>query len=362
MHWRDIEAAPSVGPWQGLDLQLTAADLPAGAPGLRVKLAYPRRIRVDCAGTPVLWGHVHPQYMGVWRLIGARTEPWEVVPPLSAAATDAITDAISDTIDGAPGSEAWWKAWARNAARTLAASPRTPLYPGSWQITPARAKDVPGLPLPPPARVETFSSTHLSPNALRWARDPEDDPPGLAPAALGGRLAWESWFTTGSNALVRMRDHSPPDAARVRAWAKRARAGTLPPVLTLNVSGLDMYLLLDGHDRLRAALLENAPVGFLIVSAVRSHPRRPDVQRQEALLHELARKRPPTARRPPPSTETENKLVVDAFDTRPWMSHRSRAYPLPGGVEAWEREVAAQPGITREHGIFTGEPPPSESG
>ena len=46
---------------------------------------------------------------------------------------------------------------------------------------------------------------------------------------------------------------------RVKMWRKRAREGTLPPVLVYDVSALTMFALLDGHDRYAAARAEGVP-------------------------------------------------------------------------------------------------------
>ena len=310
-------------------------DLPPGGPGLRVEAAAPRRIRVTCEGIPAIWAHVHRWHHGLWRLIAPRTATWAIVPPLRAADVAAV--------DAEAGSEDWWRAWAREAARTLIASPRSPLHPGRWAITAARPADRPGPPVPGPPHIE-------------WTRMERI---GATGDALGApALAWESWLLTGSGTLLRTRDPSPPNAGRVHAWVKRARVGALPPALALYVSGLDQFLLLDGHDRLRAAELTGAPLGFLVLWPSRATPRTPDPARQTAILRELDRKRALAGGRRPLSVDAENRLLVDAFDDRPWVWPRTRAYRLPGGANAWDAEVRLQPGVGQEHAILTGEPPP----
>ena len=44
----------------------------------------------------------------------------------------------------------------------------------------------------------------------------------------------------------------PGDASRLKALQKRAREGVLTPALVLHVTGLQVYLVLDGHLRLLA--------------------------------------------------------------------------------------------------------------
>ncbi|UQA56378.1 hypothetical protein [Polyangium aurulentum] len=334
MRWRDFLPAPGVGPWQGLELEVLRDDLPAGAPGLRVEAARPGRVRITCGGTPAIWAHIDPSHRGLWRLIAPHAGSWEVVPPLRASDLAAI--------EALPGSEAWWKAWARHLARALVSSPRGPLYPGPWAITAARSVDLPGRPVPGLPAADR--------SRLEWVEAVRE---GLdAPT-----LDWEPWWLSGSGGLLRMRDPSAADAGRVRAWRKRARDGTLPPALVLWVSGLDMFLLLDGHDRLQAAAQEGVPPRFLVLRAVRWVPERPDPERQRAIVEGIERQRRLAGGARLLTTDKENQLLVEAFDDRPWLVFATRAYPLPGGAAAWDEEVGAQPGVTPEHGILSGEPP-----
>ncbi|PTL79149.1 hypothetical protein [Vitiosangium sp. GDMCC 1.1324] len=64
------------------------------------------------------------------------------------------------------------------------------------------------------------------------------------------------WPEAKMGAVLALREPSRPDASRVKAWRKHARDGTLPPVLLLYMELPQKWLVLDGHDRLQAALLE----------------------------------------------------------------------------------------------------------
>lgn len=96
----------------------------------------------------------------------------------------------------------------------------------------------------------------------------------------------------------RLRPLSAEDAPRVRAHRTHARDGTLAPVLLWWVTALDGWLLLDGHDRAVAALAEGRTPPCVVLTRV------PDEEdwRREA---------------------------------------RTRSWPLPGGVSAWEALAAA---------------------
>jgi hypothetical protein len=334
MHWKDFEL-PGGGPFQGLDVTVAPDDLPAGAPWLRVEAA-PGRIRVTCAGQPMLWARIHRYHYGLWRLLAGAQASWGVVPPIRSTDLSAVREA--------PHTGAWWATWARWFARALTASPRTPLYPARWALTAARAADAPSPPIPaaPPAHWSGLARVDRVRGCL-------DEP----------ALAWESWFTNGSGALLRTREPGPVDGARVRAFRKRARDRTLPPVLAQYVSGLDMFALLDGHDRLRAALLEGSAPPLLVLWQARTTAREPDPGRQAAVAREIERKRRLAGPRERPLTiSAENALLVSAFDDRDWMFATTRAFPIAGGAARWDEEVTARAGVTADHPLFSGKSPP----
>jgi hypothetical protein len=333
MYWNDFEPAAQ-NPWPGLDLTIEPSDLRLPGPGLRVEAAS-GHIRITCNGEPVMWGRIHRHYRGLWRLLSGRSTSLGAVRPFRASDLTSVR--------AAPGSAAWWRQWARVFARELAVSSSTPLFPARWAITPARASDIRSAPVPGKPPVD-------------WTRLGCIDDVGAClntPA-----MSWESWWINGSGAFLRAREKSPDDKSRVRALRKRARDGSLPPILVHYISGLDMFMLLDGHDRLLCAELEGAPPAFLVLWQVREQPREPDKARGEIILREIEQRR--NYRRSstkPLETAAENRVLIEAFDDRPRLWPITRAYPLAGGVVRWREEVARSSGLPESHPLFTGRAP-----
>jgi hypothetical protein len=149
---------------------------------------------------------------------------------------------------------------------------------------------------------------------------------------------------------ITLRDLSAPESGRVKAWRKHARAGTLAPVLLYWVSGLDAFIVLDGHERLLAASLEGVSAPALRLSAI-SDREVPDHAAREAVLRQVSlslaaadreRARPAGERTARPQrlmdAASANRLVLDAFTPRRDLG-RTRARPLPGGLAHWVTEV-----------------------
>jgi hypothetical protein len=127
----------------------------------------------------------------------------------------------------------------------------------------------------------------------------------------------------------------------VKALRKQARAGTLPPLLALYVSGLAMYVLVDGHDRLQAAELEGQTPALLALSPIRKTAVAPAQLDEVAprlttgIERSLAAGRVLTRA----STDNLNAILIRAYSTTE-LTTKTRAYPLAGGSARWNLEVS----------------------
>jgi hypothetical protein len=124
--------------------------------------------------------------------------------------------------------------WAHQFAGWLQESPLSPVHRGEWIL---RAR---------PGRQP--ASSWLRNELVRDYPESELD-----------------WFGQGWQGILPLRKLSGPDASRVKAYRKLVRDRVLPPVLLMWASCVNGYVLLDGHDRLTAALAEDTEPPFLIL-------------------------------------------------------------------------------------------------
>jgi hypothetical protein len=175
--------------------------------------------------------------------------------------------------------------------------------------------------------------------ASHWQRLPVVDPDQ-------GHITWFGYGGPQEDQrdVLPLRRLSAVDAGRVRSYRRQYREGVLPPVLLWWVSGLQTLLVLDGHDRIVAALAEHAVPEVLVlapaadpsgVSAVQSRPIREYAGRlsqqastdqgdQAASIH-LAK--------------VTCRFAADLLHIAR-TEGRTRAWPLPGGTTAWARHAA----------------------
>ncbi len=283
MVWRDIED----GAWEGITVRLTADDV-GRAPAWCTDVAYPSRVRLTAGGAARWWARQEPGRAGVDLLRGE---------PMSH--DDAVVRAIT-----------------ADDVRAATAAPGTCKDVQSLEVLGAkRARGA------LPSRWDATWTTILRAQGHQWKDD----------------FFEEDWYVhNGSRALLPMRPASLAESGRVKAWRKRAREGTLPPVLVHFIGALDMFVLLDGHDRYAAAREEGVPVPWLHVSAVTLEPVTLDERKQAAIVREVERL---SGVLPAVSTASLNLLYAGAFDDRPWPSRMCFGRVLAGGARQWGEEV-----------------------
>jgi hypothetical protein len=166
-----------------------------------------------------------------------------------------------------------------------------------------------------------------SPNSCVWMlREMQE-------AVDEGYYPWDRVYTN----LLPTRVLSPANDGRVRFFRKLARKKTLPPVLAMWCSGLATHLVLDGHDRLHAALLEN--VMPEVITIQESRPKEPlDVwTARQAKQAEILLRVPPTS----PEHEARIRMYASEVWTnpRPTSEAKSPSHPMRIRFDAWQQEV-----------------------
>lgn len=302
---------PPEGPWRQ-------------RPSLHLEAGRHDRLRLSSGGQPLLWFRIDDLWRGCTFLRGACSAPWGL-PPLSASEVRDVAHA--------PGTERWWEFWTWRLGRALVDAPHTVLYSGRWCLRPlqvVRFQDAESYSSCPreggthgrPAPVHSLESVlRFEPfhdENWHWAERPE------AVAKRGAVLA--------------LRAPSPEEDGRVKSWRKCARDGTLPPVLLLYVDILEKWLVLDGHDRLHAALLEGVTPPVLgLWPVVEDEFASTDWEREGALIAAGFQLR---AGATPQTVDKANRTLLRHFS-----GYRrgtvTRAWPLKGGLEAWRAEVLA---------------------
>lgn len=315
---------PMAGP--GLLLDVPREGPWARRPALHFEAAPGYRLRLSSGGQPLLWVRVDGYWDQCGFLRGVTSAPWGL-PSLSAAEVREVTHA-SDTLP-------WWEAWMWRLGRALARPDHPVLHAGRWCLRPVRAIR--------PA-VEAYRYP-ISPMDWRFGQQPS------APHSLEGVLRFErfwveDWAPYGlpseegmfQGAVVPLREPSPAEDGRVKSWRKFARAGALPPALLLYVDLLGKWLVIDGHDRIHAALLEGGAPPLLGLWPVHEQVLAFSPEGQRSLMETAELRLRDGA--PQSVVDRVNRMLLLNFEELK-RGTVTRAWVLQGGRSAWVAEVLA---------------------
>ncbi|MEU8541490.1 hypothetical protein AB0C52_16125 [Streptomyces sp. NPDC048717] len=276
-------------------------------PGLRMDCADGGRLLLTQGGRPVLFARQRVTHRG---LHYARTGRY--VSPLAPLRADQARDFAAFA---APGSQEWTERWAAYAEAGLRAASEGPLHEGEWNLGPvARGWFVDG----------------------NWPKLLTHDPDR-------GHLTWFGYGDPVEDArdLLPLRALSAPGAARVKAYRRQYREGVLPPVLVWWISGLNSPVVLDGHDRLVAALAEGGRPTVLELSRTLDATYRATMAERPIQEYEhrmAALDDGPLSRI---QGSAAGRRLAETLRSIEAVPEITRAWPLAGGVAEWERAVAA---------------------
>lgn len=327
-YWKDIEN--ETGEWFGLAVDCAHGDGRHRKPALRLESADNGRIRLvqdpTDGGEPMvrLWATILADCYGVHLL---RSDLAMAAP----VAPSTLDPALVERLAGLPESQRL-PAWSRVFAGALSESPASFLHPGLWMF----------MGLRPRAGGWYFESVKPRLSERRGSIGRLSEPLCEDP------VTFLDWGAGGGDRdrILNLRALSSADEGRVKWWRKQAREGALPPVLLWRVDCLQAYLIVDGHCRLQAAVLEDRPPQFLVACSAYEEPVVADPAEQQATLAFVQRHADEVARalpgREPIPTDSLNALLIGAFDDRPRRVPQTYAWASRRPDALWLSEVEAR--------------------
>lgn len=309
--------------WQVLALHVRNA----GHPAMAMLSGHHGRMALQINGETLFWATMLSNHSGIWRIYKAgHSAQQSLLPAIRSAEVEQACRTVQQT-----------GYWCRYFARQLMAAPTPLLSTGRWLLRPLEPIK-PAAPYvldkPQPQEAWQFASPTSSPDiAVPWVLCGEDFPDLQAPQ----HVTFSDWWWSGYSLLARY----PVTAAsgRVKWWRKQCREGALPPVLVWFIAGLAAFVILDGHDRLQAALAEGIAPQFLVLSGLSEQVYIPDEATQARVLHSLAMQQQ-KGKKKAANIDAINQSLLNLYANRFfYASTYSRA--VLGDGKNWEREVKA---------------------
>lgn len=319
--WKDLHDRQDR--WQGLELVVREGNGQA----MEMQSGNNGRMALQVNGEPLFWATMLNDHSGVWLVFNAEHPGQDLLLP-------AINSAEVESAKRA-GEENWISHWCRYFARELMEAPVPLLPPRRWLLRPMLAAK-PKAPYVCDRKVPREEWRFETPDhstyiGVNWSLYSEDFPDLQNPE----KVKWVDWWWGGHLLLSRY----PVDAesGRVKWWRKKCRENTLPPILVWYIAGLASFVILDGHDRLQAALAEEYQPQFLVLSELSEQSWTPNEESREKVLRSLAIQQE-RSKKTPANIDAMNQSLMNLYDTR-YLYAPTHSRAVLGDGSGWERQV-----------------------
>jgi len=311
------------GNWQGLEITVISG----GFRSLEMRTGKNGRMALYINGSIQFWATMLKDHSGIW-LVNNVDHPNSrlSLPPIRSSDIEkAHRESPSNTINY----------WSRYFARSLTEDSSMFLSSGNWILQPME----PTRPITPyeikqnklSKSWQFYSPKEKANVSLPWSLHSEDFSNLINPE----HIYYIDWWWERDKLLSRYSVSS--DSARVKWWRKKSREGTLPPILVWFVTGLASFVILDGHERLQAALLENIPPRFLVLSQLGNRVYSPNEDNRSRVLNSLAIQQQ-KCKNNISAIDAINNTLIKLYDTR-YFFPITFTRVLLGDGSIWEDEV-----------------------
>lgn len=299
---------------EGVCLHVPAGHL-QGKPRWRLHAARERTTRdailsVTLGDDTLAWIRIDSWWDEMYLLKAAPGSPSpSPLPSITSPQIERVRREVSSSLEPAP--RAWRMAWTRFFAQQFGVARYHMLWEGRWLLTPT-----------------TDYNGQLARQGVSQLAQYIEELAAPCFEVFNREMPWP-WP---------LRMSSDPESARVSWWRKVARRGDLPPVVCMRVDPLLADVIIDGHDRMLAALLEGKDPDIIrlesISQRVLSEAQRREAQERVDLEFGYMRGHTLT----PSTIDGLNRRARYAYGDALYHC-ATRAWPLQGGIPRWEIEV-----------------------
>lgn len=305
-NWKDIEEYP--GNWNGLLLNVETDN----RPGFHLESGDNARIKLMNQNSVVFWATIESRYYGVW-LLKSLNEKVQLdlfpIPPISSETITKSEKLIKDRK---------YRFWCKFFADELLKSKSTFLYSGLWLFRPIRIQETSCQnEIQDDAIFERFFISNYK-NMLNQKE-----------------IYWIDWWLIGGKDLISTKPQPNLQMGRLKWWRKIAKEQKLPPILIWYLNCLDAFIIIDGHLRLTAALLENIVPDFILAYSVNSEVIVKDKKRQDKIVNSMTNR----LKMKSMSVDKINSILIEAFDERAHLKAVTVSQALPNMEVEWEKEI-----------------------
>ena len=298
IHWKD--RYNQAEDWQGLAITVTNTP----KENYRLQAGGRNRLKLSNAEHTIFWATIEHDYYGVWLLSNHAffNKYGCFINPISSAL-------INYTME----EPEYAGYWARFFMESLQNSNSCFLNDGTWELSLSDMRQ-------PDRKLPAWKISNL-PKTYQQTQ----------PAYIDNGAS-------GSFTIIPLKPQPQISEGRLQWWRKKVREGTCPPILTWYINSLKAFVLIDGHYRLQASLMENRTPAIMVLTEVLTTQETLDKSVQESVLRNIEARQNQSIKKKM-SVEEINNLLIRIFDDRPDLRPITKSLGKYDFEKIWVKEV-----------------------
>jgi len=312
IYWKDIEEMGNG--WAGLAVNVETDE--SVKPVFHIQTGENGRIKLVNDNAVIFWATIVKDYCGVWLVKSFLNSEIRNMPISPIRSSD--IESRSNLTGGE-----WLKSWNRFYIDELAKSRASFLYSGLWLFGACSSKETPNR-----WEYKPVVRSHYIDNSCIYE---------VKESLKHEEVEWIDWWLNGSCKLINVKIPDP-ESGRVKWWRKKVKAGRLPPILVWYLNCLDAYIIIDGHDRLLASVMEDTPPEFIVAYSAEEIEVSLDKEVQKRIVDSVENRNALKRKKPIPDDRV-NEILIQAFDDRPITRSKTLGWATIDSNQRWVSEV-----------------------
>ncbi len=153
------------------------------------------------------------------------------------------------------------------------------------------------------------------------------------------QLTYISWDVHNDSSIIPLKSIPLETDGRLKWWRKQVKEGYCPPILVWYVNCLDSFILIDGHYRLQAHLLENKTPDIFVVNEIEEYTLDLNYESMQNKAQTTVSHIVKNQKNTELDIDLINSILTRAYDDHSYTRSITRAVVKPNFQHHWLKEV-----------------------
>ncbi|RXJ87325.1 hypothetical protein [Arcobacter sp. CECT 8985] len=147
------------------------------------------------------------------------------------------------------------------------------------------------------------------------------------------------WYGEDNGMILNIKEQQDDNSSRVKFYRKKVLDGSLPPILLQFIPTLDAFIILDGHCRYKASLLEGILPKLIVVNGVKKIIVKEDEQRKQKVLEGIEKNKNKINVSKRMGVKKLNDLLINIYGDKEFYTSHFKGKAVFNFNEKWQNII-----------------------